>query len=145
MRPTQYFGGHSDFGFLVDDLGAELAMKILGVSEATFALWLSGAAEAPQMACMALYPWSQWHLQVFELDHRRELDTVWQIVHSHRWELRRAQQVIEQLSRPALVGPPANEPSLKRFDLWAPEDVPRHTLEAERPSDLSDGRGLTTL
>jgi hypothetical protein len=146
VRPTQFFGGHSDFVFLVEDLGQEFARKILGVSEGTFALWLAGDAEAPQMACMALYPWSQWHLQIAECDHRREVAGVWNLVEAHRYDLRRAQRVIDelghQLSRPA-VGGPANDPTLVRFDGWSPQDVPRHTLEAKRSSDLSDERGLT--
>jgi hypothetical protein len=144
VRPTEYFGGHSDFVFLVEDLGEQVARKILGVSDATFELWLTGHADAPQMACMALYPWSQWHWQVAEADHAREVATVWGMVHAHRWDLRRAQKLIDQLVVPA-VGGPANDACMVRFDRWAPEDVPRHTLEAERPSDLSDGRGLTTL
>ena len=144
MRPTEKFGGHSDFVFLVEDLGESVAREILGVSQGTFELWLSGDVDAPQMACMALYPWSHWYRQAEYEDHHREVGSVWSMVHAHRSELRRAQKLIDQLSRPA-VGGPSNEAYLGRFDRWPAEDVPRHTLEAKRSSDSSDERGLTTL
>jgi hypothetical protein len=94
VRPTERFAGASDFRFLVDDVGEAAALEILGVSPGTFALWLSGDAEAPQMACMALYAWSSWYLQRVDLDWKRTVHQLHEQVAGLRRLVREAQQAV---------------------------------------------------
>jgi hypothetical protein len=97
VRVPDDMWGSAAFRMLIEDVGTQMALKVLGVPKRTLSQWVRGTRPVPRCAVLALYwssPLGQSHI---DCDHHNEVTTLRALVDALQRENRQLRDRLAQL------------------------------------------------